>query len=134
MQAAGVSKRSRQTGQALDDRGGPRSGRPRTQLERVLELLRRRGERGINAVDFFAPTADGGPPLTRLSSRIFELRAAGHRIDTAGRRSKCVVYKLVTSPPPPRHEPAPPLDSPALFDVAPDAPPPACAVRAEWVS
>lgn len=64
---------------------GGRLNRP-TQAQRVLDALRRAGERGIVTIDFLAPTIDGGAPILRLPSRIDELRQRGHVIDTVQKR------------------------------------------------
>jgi len=68
---------------------GARTGRgrgcgmtPPTQNARILTLLTQRGERGITAMDMLSPTADGGPPVMRLPSRIDELRRCGYRISS----------------------------------------------------
>ena len=53
-----------------------------TQNARILTLLTQRGERGITAMDMLSPTADGGPPVMRLPSRIDELRRCGYRISS----------------------------------------------------
>lgn len=71
----------------------------RTQKDRVLETLKAVGIRGVTQVDFIRyPTADGGPPITRLAARIDELKQDGHVIATRGTRDKCVVYTLVATP------------------------------------
>ena len=71
-----------------------------SQRDRVLEALRQAGPRGISAVDFMPPnTIDGGKPILRLPSRIFELREMGYVIDSSGdRRNKCDVYRLIREP------------------------------------
>jgi hypothetical protein len=48
-----------------------------TQTARVEQLLRRRGEHGMTAAEFTAPTVDGGPPIFRVAARVAELRARG---------------------------------------------------------
>ena len=74
-----------------------RPKRQRTQVERVRRALLDAGRRGITAADFIRqPTADGGPPILGLSSRIVDVRpilaAEGYGIVTAGRRDRCSVY------------------------------------------
>lgn len=69
-----------------------------TQRERVLRALRARGQHGITQLDFDGPTIDGLPPARRLASRIDELRAAGYRIDSSGRRHRMAVYVLLGEP------------------------------------
>lgn len=100
-----------------------------TQRERVLTLLCRYGPRGITQVDLHSPTIDGGDPIIRLPSRIDELRRAGHRIETRGRKNRCAVYVLVGAPdtptPGPRGATPDEAATPQLgVDVAPDAPRP----------
>lgn len=63
-----------------------------SQRDRALAAMRRHGT--VCAVDFMAPTIDGGPPITRLAARIDELRAVGHVIVAAGWRHKTRVYRL----------------------------------------
>jgi len=79
------------------------AGRRPTQAERILRLLEQRGERGITALDLLSPTADGGPPVMRLPSRIDEMRRRGHRITatmvtTAG-GARVARYRLVSPVP-----------------------------------
>lgn len=67
-----------------------------TQIQRVEQLLRRRGDQGITARDFAPPsTADGGPPIFRLAARIADLRA-GHELPivTEGVRDGFAIYVL----------------------------------------
>ena len=90
-----------------------------TQTERVLEALARAGARGITQVDFLRyPTADGGPPITRVAARVEELRDQGYCIVSGERRDKCVVYRLQ-----PEKQLEPPMDEHlepnALFDLEP---------------
>jgi hypothetical protein len=66
-----------------------------TQRDRVLSALRLAGTHGLTQVDYLLPdVVDGGPPITRLGARVFELIAEGHRISARGRRDKCVIYRL----------------------------------------
>ena len=51
-----------------------------TQSERVLKILKARGEQGTYAPDGYGNGADGLGPITRLSARILELIAEGHKI------------------------------------------------------
>jgi hypothetical protein len=62
----------------------------------LLALERHR--RGITQVDFDSPTIDGREPIRRVASRIDELRAAGYRIDSRGRRHRMAVYVLLGEP------------------------------------
>ncbi len=72
----------------------------RTQTDRVHDALRRAGRRGVRTTDFIgAPVVDGGPPILRVASRVAELRAAGHRIET---RRAGAVARYVLDPGPPR--------------------------------
>jgi hypothetical protein len=65
------------------------------QVDRVLELMRQRGEFGVTQVDFLLPdVADGGPPITRLGARVQDLEEQGHVISASGRPNKCVIYRL----------------------------------------
>jgi hypothetical protein len=102
-----------------------------TQRDRVLQALQRVGSHGLTQVDFQPPSViDGGAPITRVAARIEELRDAGHRIDSTGRRDKCVIYVLRDKPV--RHEPITPAgEAPvaslfgpgprsAIFDYDPD--------------
>jgi hypothetical protein len=66
-----------------------------TQVQRVEQLLRRRGSRGVCLADFLPPaTADGGGPITRLGARIADLRESGRDIVTEGTRDGFAVYVL----------------------------------------
>lgn len=104
--------------------------RPATQRERVLDALRRAGLRGVTAVDFLPlHVIDGGAPITRLASRVEELGRAGHRIERAGRRARCIVYRLAPSAPAPAAEAQ--VETPGLFDDAVGAAPPASAIG-DW--
>ena len=95
--------------------GGP-SARPRTQRERVLAALRRAGERGLTQVDWLLhDVIDGGPPIVRLPARVDELRQAGHHIEHAGRRNRCVIYRLADLPAPVVSPQLPDDDPTALF-------------------
>lgn len=66
-----------------------------TGTERVEQLLRRRGDEGIDQSDFLGPeTADGGPPITRLAARVAELRGRDVNVVTEGYRGGFAVYVL----------------------------------------
>ena len=69
----------------------------RSGAERVLELARRRGRRGVHSSDFDrrGETADGGPPIRRLAARVDELRKLGHRFETRRRADLTVDYILM---------------------------------------
>lgn len=92
--------------------------RTATQVERVAELLRRAGRRGITQID-----ADAlHKPIRRLASRVRDLRNAGYVIETRGRRHKLAVYVLVAER---ERQPTAPvlLESPeALFEAPAPAP------------
>ena len=88
-----------------------------TQNDRVGRMLRRAGRHGISQTDFDGPhTADGGPPVRRLASRIADVRALGYEIDSTGRRNRMAVYRLISEP----GRVADPVASPA-GDAAPGA-------------
>lgn len=58
---------------------------PLSQNQRVLALLRSRGEQGVSPVDFAAPNVvDGQAPIMRLAARIKDLRDDGLPIRDAG--------------------------------------------------
>jgi hypothetical protein len=72
-----------------------------TQEQRVLAALEQRGERGICAIDFYSPTIDGLPPVTRVASRVTDLRSRGYRITATMERrgnARVAVYRLLASP------------------------------------
>lgn len=69
-----------------------------TQVHRVARALRFAGARGITQADFDPPALDGLPPIRRLASRINDLRDAGWKIDSRGRRLGMARYVLVTEP------------------------------------
>lgn len=86
-----------------------------SQKDRVLRLLRQRGNRGITAVDFLGPyVADGGKPITRVAARVQDLRDAGYDVQTVGKRNQCAVYVLMDPPPRPVREREQTVES--LFD------------------
>lgn len=66
-----------------------------TQAQRVLLALRRAGDRGITAHDFYATPVDNGPRISRVAARVLDLRAQGHVIVPAGERDGHRVYVLV---------------------------------------
>jgi hypothetical protein len=52
-----------------------------TQCGRVLNALRKTGQYGITGADFLLPNVvDGGKPIIRSQTRIFELKREGYRI------------------------------------------------------
>lgn len=69
----------------------------RSGAERVLELARKRGRRGVHSSDFdvAGQTADGGKPIRRLAAKIDELRNQGHWFNARKRRDRTVDYVLV---------------------------------------
>jgi hypothetical protein len=70
-----------------------------TQTTRVYRALLAAGARGVRQQDFLPPeVTDGGRPIARLASRIAELRAAGHAIDTVRAPSGIAVYVLRRPP------------------------------------
>ena len=69
-----------------------------TQTDRVLKLLRQRGEEGLNTVDLMAPAVDGGKPILRLAARIFDLQQQGYRIRSERRINSTHSYFLVDEP------------------------------------
>ncbi len=111
-----------------------------TQRARVLRQLINAEKHGITARDFLLPdVCDGGRPITRLASRIdeirAEIRAEGRSIDASGRRHGFVIYRLIEAAP----RPAPPASQShgdeskeaVLFDPAIGAAPPAGAIG-DW--
>ena len=65
------------------------------QTTRVLRALDRAGKHGITQIDFDAPDViDGGTPIKRVAARVHELAEQGYRIEEAGRRNRCKVYRL----------------------------------------
>lgn len=111
---------------------GRPAARPYTQRERVLTALRRAGARGVDATQFLLPNViDGGPAITRLASRIDELRSRGHHIEHAGRRKRMVIYRLASLPAPVVQAPSIDDDPAALFGAAVGAAPPRSALAPE---
>ena len=88
-----------------------------TQNDRVLALLRQRGDQGLNTVDLMAPAVDGGKPILRLAARIFDLQQQGHRIRSVRRSNATVSYFLVEEPREAAQEPAGEPSEP-LFDTS----------------
>lgn len=86
------------------------SRRPPTQCERVLRALSAAGRHGVSQLDFDPPACDGRAPVRRLASRIADLRADGHRIDSTQRRSGMALYRLVGSPEEPAEAPRGPQE------------------------
>lgn len=89
-----------------------------SQLQRVLDALRRAGERGVVTVDFLAPTIDGREPILRLPSRIDELRQRGHAIETVQKRP-VARYVLRRDAEASREDPADPRDE-SRVDAKPE--------------
>lgn len=75
-----------------------------TQNDRVLRLLRIRGEYGTTVNDWDrgegVPAVDGGARMTRLAARITDLKNAGHPVEPVEKRGGFTVYALVGSPAP----------------------------------
>ena len=66
-----------------------------TDRDRVLKLLRARGETGVTPLDWArTPTADGGKPMLRLAARVQELRVLGYGIRTERLKSGVAKYVL----------------------------------------
>ena len=74
-----------------------------SQNDRVLRLLRMRGEYGTTVNDWDrgqgVPAIDGGERITRLSARITDLKNAGHRVEPIEKREGFTVYALLPSKP-----------------------------------
>ena len=65
-----------------------------TQAERVLAAAKRFN--GVCQTDMLLPdVCDGGPPITRLAARLYELEQQGHSFECLGRRNQCKVWRLV---------------------------------------
>lgn len=91
----------------------------RTQRDRVLRAGLRAGARGITRADFLAPdVCDCGAPILNFNARVSELRDLGWRIETRGRRQRCVVHVFISAGPQPTPH-ADPLPASALFEAAP---------------
>jgi hypothetical protein len=102
-----------------------------TQTERVLRALTSAGKRGITQVDFLRfPAIDGRGPITRLAARIQDLEDAGHIIERAGTRDKCVIYRLAATALPILGETSDPPST--LFD--PPVAPPRNALDDDWAA
>jgi hypothetical protein len=70
-----------------------------SQTDRVLALLRARGDRGVNLTDFSLPgVVDGGKPITRLAARIIELRDRGFFISRTMDANGTARYTLDSEP------------------------------------
>ena len=65
-----------------------------TQTERVLAMLRVRGERGLRPEHFLAPTIDGGRPILRVAARVLDLRRQGYEITTSAHDGPTAVYTI----------------------------------------
>jgi hypothetical protein len=95
-----------------------------TQNERVACAGMAAERRGIDQSQFLAPNVkDGRGQITRLASRIADLRAAGYRIQTKGRRHGFRVYVFEAAPPTSPSPDLPALD-PELFERPVGAAPP----------
>lgn len=105
-------------------------GRP-SQHARLLAALRARGARGVRTDEFLAPDVlDGGKPITRVASRISDLKERGHRIEAHREPNGVARYVLVGHLAPtalPAREPSRPA---ALLNA--DTPPPASPYDPEW--
>ena len=68
-----------------------------TQCERVLALLRERGESGVNTAEFQElPIVDGGAPILRLAARIDNLKHRGFAITSRRQPNGTSTYTLVS--------------------------------------
>jgi hypothetical protein len=68
----------------------------RSGAERVLDLARRRGRRGVHQTDFdVGRVVDGGKPIRRLAARVDELKRDGHWFTTRRNRDRTITYILV---------------------------------------
>lgn len=65
-----------------------------TQVQRVLALLRARGNDGLNTVDLHAPVCDGHAPIIRLAARIHDLQSAGYGIRSERKLNGTSTYFL----------------------------------------
>jgi hypothetical protein len=85
----------------------------KSQTDRVLAVLQARGSEGTYQGEWFQDAPDGLGPITRLTSRITDLKAAGYQIATRPKteRRKFTTYYLASSSPvtpaPVEHEPDP---------------------------
>jgi len=79
-----------------------------SQNDRVLRLLRMRGEYGVTVNDFDrgkgVPAVDGGARITRLAARVTDLKDAGHNVEPVEKREGFTVYALL-APLPERERP-----------------------------
>lgn len=65
-----------------------------SQLDRVLKASR--SFDGVCQADFSgAETVDGGPIITRVAARLYDLEQAGHRFEHIGTRHKTKVFRLI---------------------------------------
>ena len=95
----------------------------RTQTDRVLAVLRTRGTEGTYQGEWYGDAPDGLGPITRLTSRIDDLKNQGHQIEVRPKTTsrKFVTYILRAEAPaqkPQAAEPEPPGFDP---DMARDA-------------
>jgi hypothetical protein len=66
----------------------------RTQCDRILKASRRFN--GVCQADFSgAETVDGGPIITRVAARLYDLEQQGHRFEHIGTRHKTKVFRLI---------------------------------------
>src|SRR5580698_8422578 len=65
-----------------------------SQLQRVLKAAR--GFDGVCQADFSgAETVDGGPIITRVAARLYDLEQQGHRFEHIGVRHRTKVFRLI---------------------------------------
>lgn len=74
-----------------------------SQNDRVLRVLRLRGEHGTTVNDWDrgedTPAIDGGARITRLAARIKDLQDRGLNVQPVEKRDGFTVYALLPSPP-----------------------------------
>lgn len=70
-----------------------------SQNDRVLALLRERGDRGLNSTELAElPTCDGGAPIRRIAARVDNLRNRGFIILSRRERNGTATYSLFYDP------------------------------------
>ena len=95
-----------------------------TQTDRVLAVLRARGAEGTYQGEWFDDAPDGRGPITRLTSRITDLKAAGYQIATrpkTERRTFTTYYlqsQAPSTPPAIDHLPDPDDDRDQVLEAA----------------
>lgn len=79
------------------------------QADRVLQVLRDRGAEGTYQGEWYADAPDGRGPITRLTSRIDDLKNRGHKIGVRPKTKsrKFVTYYLIELAPAETRTPSP---------------------------